>query len=278
MPRPEQMRDREPITRSRLVRDMGRLGVRPGVPTMVHASVSSLGWVVGGTQTLVEALLAAVGPQGTVCAQASWEDIPFGLPAWPADWRAAYRAEMPAFDPRLSAAAPYEGRLAERLRTWPGARRSAHPAAGIVAVGAGAEWLTRDHPLDDGFGAGTPYERLTAAGGQVLLLGAPLRATSLLHHAESRAHAPKRWTTLELPLRRDGREAWHALREIDVWSGVFPYERALDPGDDPLERIVRSALDAGIGRSGSAGAAVAHVLPARELIEHAVAWLEERFA
>lgn len=273
MPRPEQMEGRRPVRRSEIVRDLARLGVRPGVPTMVHASLSSLGWVVGGTQTLVEALLSVVGPDGTLCAQASWEDIPFGLASWPEAWRAAYRAEMPAFDPRRSAAAPYEGRLAERLRTWPGARRSAHPATGVVAVGAAAEWLTSAHPLDDGFGPGTPYERIVLGGGQVLLLGAPLWTISLLHHAESLARAPKRWTTLHVPLQ----DAWHALREIDVWSGAFPYEQALERGVPPLEQIARSALGAGIGGRGTVGTAECHLLPARALVAHAIEWLESRF-
>ena len=51
---------------------------------------------------------------GTLCAQASWEDIPVGVDGWPGHWRRAY-AEMPPFDPALSAAAPYEGRIPERF-------------------------------------------------------------------------------------------------------------------------------------------------------------------
>jgi aminoglycoside 3-N-acetyltransferase len=82
MPRPEHIATRVPVTRSRLVADLRRLGVSEGT-AMVHASLSSLGWVVGGSQTVVEALLECLGPAGTLCAQASWEDIPFGHAAWP---------------------------------------------------------------------------------------------------------------------------------------------------------------------------------------------------
>src|SRR5262245_12623278 len=199
MPRPEQIAACTPVTRSQLVADLRRLGVRDGI-AMVHSSLSSLGWVVGGSQTVVEALLECLGPGGTLCAQASWEDIPFGHAEWPSDWRAAYEAELPPFDPQLSAAAPYEGRIAERIRTWPGAQRSANPGTGIAAIGARAAELTADHRLDDGFGAGTPYARLIDSDAQVILLGAPLRTISLLHHAEAIARAPKRWTTYRLPV------------------------------------------------------------------------------
>jgi aminoglycoside 3-N-acetyltransferase len=269
MPRPEQIASLTPVTRSQLVADLRRLGLRAGAIAMVHASMRSIGWVVGGSQTVVEALLDCLGPDGTLCAQASWEDIPFGHASWPDRWRTAYEAEFPEFDPHLSAAAPYEGRLAERIRTWPGAQRSANPATGIAAIGARAPALTADHRLDDGFGPGTPYARIVEADGQVVLLGAPLRAISLLHHAEAIAQAPKRWTTYRLPLAT----GWTAIRELDVWGGAYPYD-----GDAPLGAIADAALAAGVGRQGTMGEAAAHLFPAAELTRFAVAWLEERFA
>jgi aminoglycoside 3-N-acetyltransferase len=273
MPRPEHIATRTAVTRSRLIDDLGRLGVQPGV-AIVHASLSSLGWVVGGSQTVVEALLARLGPDGTLCAQASWEDIPFGHADWPQDWREAYEAEFPPFDPALSAAAPYEGRLAERIRTWPGAHRSANPAAGIAAIGARAGELTANHRLNDGFGRGTPYARLVEWDGQVILLGAPLRSLSLLHHAEAIADAQKRWTGYRLPL---GGTEWTAIREIDVWRGVYPYARVLPEASAPLGVIAAAALCAGLGTRSTVGVATAYRFPAAELIRFAVSWIEARF-
>jgi aminoglycoside 3-N-acetyltransferase len=273
MPRPEQIATRTPVTRSRLAADLQDLGVVEGM-AMVHASLSSLGWVVGGSQTVVEALLDRLGPDGTLCAQASWEDIPFGQADWPEEWRRAYEAELPGFDSELSAAAPYEGRLAERIRTWPGACRSANPGTGIAAIGSRAAELTADHRLDDGFGEGSPYARLVEADGQVVLLGAPLRTISLLHHAEAIASAPKRWTTYQLPVAGRG---WITLREIDVWGGVYPYAELLGAAREPLAVIAAAALCADVGRCGSVGTGTAYWFPAAELTRFAVAWLEEHF-
>ena len=273
MPRPDHIATRTPITRSHLIADLERLGVRPGF-AMVHASLSSLGWVVGGSQTVIEALLHCLGPEGTLCAQASWEDIPFGHADWPSDWHDAYEAEMPPFDPALSAAAPYEGRLAERIRTWPGAHRSANPATGIAAIGAHAADLTAGHRLDDGFGRGTPYARLVDLEAQIVLLGAPLHSISLLHHAESIACASKRWTTYRLPIA--GRD-WVAIREIDVWHGAYAYSDAVPAGAAPLGVIASAALCARIGYRGTVGQANAYVFPAAELTRFAVEWLERRF-
>jgi aminoglycoside 3-N-acetyltransferase len=278
VPRPEIIAARTPVTRSALAADLRRLGLRPGATVMLHTALSALGWVVGGSQTVVEALLDCVGDTGTLCAQASWEDVPFGLADWPARWRAAYEAELPAFDPALAAAAPYVGRLPERLRTWPGARRSASPATGIVALGAGAAALTADHRLDDSFGAGTPYARILDAGGVVLALGAPLHAITLLHHAEAMARARKRWTTYRLPVLRDGVRQWSQIREIDVWRGVYPYERVVACGERPLATIAGAALAAGAGRSARVAGAEAYLFDGRALVAFAVRWLEARFA
>ena len=61
----------------------------------------------------------------------------------------------------------------------------------MAAVGAQAEWLTRDHPSDYGYGPGSPLAKLVESGGKVLMLGAPLDTITLLHYAgELRQSAP----------------------------------------------------------------------------------------
>ncbi|HES57920.1 MAG TPA: aminoglycoside N(3)-acetyltransferase, partial [Firmicutes bacterium] len=54
-----------PVTREWLVRDLRALGVRPGMLLMVHASLSGLGWVIGGVVTVMDALRDAAGDDGT---------------------------------------------------------------------------------------------------------------------------------------------------------------------------------------------------------------------
>jgi aminoglycoside N3'-acetyltransferase len=57
-----------PSTRSTLTKQLGELGVRPGDVVMVHASLRAIGPVVGGANTIIRALLDAVGPAGTLAA------------------------------------------------------------------------------------------------------------------------------------------------------------------------------------------------------------------
>jgi aminoglycoside 3-N-acetyltransferase len=115
---------------------------------MLHASVSAIGWVVGGPDMVIQALLDVLGPEGTLMMYVGWEDDPYKLTEWPEEWQKAYLEECPPFDPQRSRAHRKLSILTEYLRTWPGAFRSDHPEASVTAVGAKAQWLTADHPLN----------------------------------------------------------------------------------------------------------------------------------
>ena len=83
MPDNEIVQSKRPVTRSELVRGLRDIGVRQGGVLMVHTRMSALGWLVGGTQTVIEALLESLGPEGTLMAYAGWEDDPWALAEWP---------------------------------------------------------------------------------------------------------------------------------------------------------------------------------------------------
>jgi aminoglycoside 3-N-acetyltransferase len=266
------------ITRSRLAAELRRTGLREGAIAMVHARMSAVGWVVGGSGGLVGALLDTLGPEGTLAAYVSWEEHVYHAEEWPPEHRAAYEAEPPVFDPATAEAARDHGRLPERVRTWPGALRSAHPEASVAAVGARAGWLTQAHPQEDGYGPDSPFGRLAAAGGQVLMLGAPLETLSILHHAEAIARVPgKRRVTFTIPLAvPGGRAAERTYTDIDTSRGAYDYA-SLGLPEDEFAAIGREALDAGVGVRGTVGAADCALFEARELVDFGVAWIEARF-
>jgi aminoglycoside 3-N-acetyltransferase len=266
------------VNGARLARDLRRLGVRPGGVLMVHTRMSALGWVVGGSETVVRAILDVLGPDGTLAAYASWQEHVYHAEDWPAEHRDAYVADPPAFDPATGEVDREYGRIPERVRTWPGALRSAHPEASVAAVGARAAWLTAEHPEDDGYGPRSPFARLVEADGQVLMLGAPLDTVTLLHHAEAMARvAGKRTVTYRVALAGDGGLRERTYTDIDTSRGAFPYDR-LGLEEDEFAVIAGAALDAGIGVRGTVGDADAHLFPAPALTAFAIAWMEERFA
>jgi len=266
------------VTRSRLVADLRRLGVRAGGVVMVHTRMSAIGWVIGSSETVVRALLETLGPEGTLAAYACWEEHVYRAHERPAqEDRDAYLSEPPVFDPATAEAARDHGRIPERVRTWPGAEHSGHPEAAVVAVGARARWLVAPHPANDAYGAGSPFARLGEAEGQVLLLGAPHGTVTLLHHAEAIARTPeKRRLTFTVAMAEHGGFVEREFTDIDTADGAYPYDE-LGLDEDPFAVIARAALDGGIGTRGSVGEAECHLFGARELTAFAVAWIEERF-
>jgi aminoglycoside 3-N-acetyltransferase len=266
------------VGRTGLADDLRSLGLRRDAVVMVHCRLSALGSVVGGVETVVRALLEVVGPEGTLVAYTGWQDgPPDDLDALAPDDRELVLAEQPVFDPSVAHARRDHGRLAEMLRTWPGAAHSGHPEAGVSAVGPRAGVVVTPHPLDDAYGEGTPYARLVALDGQVVMLGAPLETVTLVHHAEAISRVDgKRRVAWRVPLLLDGERVWRTLRDIDTSEGALPYER-ITGGVDYVEHFARAALAAGAGRSGPLGGGEGHLLSARLLVEHTVAAIESAF-
>lgn len=140
---------REPVTPSRLVAELDALGLRRGAVVIVHTSLSKLGWVPGGAQGVIAALLSVLGDDGTLVMPThtghltdprSWR-----APPVPESWWETIREEMPAYDPAVTPTRAM-GVVAEAFRTYPGVRRSAHPHVSFAALGPAAETIVGDHP------------------------------------------------------------------------------------------------------------------------------------
>lgn len=233
---------------------------------MVHAAVRKIGPIVGGVTTLVQSLLDAVGPSGTLVAYVDWE---LGIEPSTAD--SLLINEIPAFDKRIARAARDYGILPEVIRTWPGAVRSDNPEAGVAAVGPLAAWLCADHALSYGYGEDSPYAKLVLIGASVLVLGAPLDTITLLHHAEHIAHLPhKRIRRYRRKLLVEGKARWIDIEEFDSSEPVVD-----GMPDDHFVQITESALKLGAGHHGSVGAADAYLFNATALHGIGVHWLEE---
>jgi len=247
--------------------------VEAGQVVMLHASVKAVGWIVGGPDVVLDALLDVLTPAGTLMMYVAWEDSPYPMNEWPPEKQQAYQAECPGFDPTTSRACREWGILTEYIRTRPGARRSENPEWSMVAIGEKAEWLTKDHPMQYGAGPGSPLHKLVDARGKVLLLGSPLNRVTLLHYAEHLARVPdKRIARYRLPVIRDGRREWVQFEELESSKGIVDW-----PQGDYFEAIMREFLATGKAREGKVGAAQSYLFDAAEVVEFGAGWMEREF-
>jgi aminoglycoside 3-N-acetyltransferase len=248
-------------TRTSLGRDLERLGIRRGDVLMVHASLRSTGRIVGGVNVLIQSLLNAIGEDGTLTAYLDFEPF-FEEDDDPSD--------VPVFDKRIAHAARDHGILHETLRTWPGALRSDHPDAGVVAIGRLARWITSDHPLQYGYGEGTPFAKIVQASGRVLMIGAPLDTITLLHYAEHKADIPgKRLRRYRRLLPAYNGPAWVEIEEFDTTEPVhdaFPI--------NSFEQIATEFIAAGRAQQGKIGEAKSFLFDGPALVEFGIGWME----
>lgn len=259
-------------TRRSLAAQLRRIGLGAGDAVMVHAALRSVGRILGGPDALIDALHDAIGPGGTILAYTDWSDDYHDLLDDDGNVPAELHDDIPPFDPAASRARRANGAFPELLRTRPGARRSANPGASFAAVGGRADWFTADHALDYGYGEQSPFARLVQARGTVLMLGAPLDAMSLLHHAEHLARIPgKRVTRYQAPILVEGRTVWRRFEEFDTSDPVVD---GLPEGY--FATVVEDFLATGRGIRGTVGDAGSVLVPAAEMADFAVRWLEDR--
>ena len=211
------------VTRGGLRRDLEQLGVRRGDILCVHSSLKRLGLVIGGVRTVIEALLEAVGPDGTVMMPAYSGDL-----SDPAEWRfppvspefiPQIRAETPPYDPVLTPTRGM-GAIPEYFRRYPGVIRSPHPQSSFAAVGPRALDLVGQHSLSFRFGPESPLGRLRDLNGKVLMLGAPWDTSSFLYLCHfpiaSRPKIQKR-----APMTVDGATRWVEYEDISYENAWF---------------------------------------------------------
>jgi aminoglycoside 3-N-acetyltransferase len=257
-----------PATASTLVNDLRTLGPVEGATLLVHSSLSSLGWVVGGAEAVVLALEQAVGAEGTLMMPAYsmnapepslWKDPPV-----PEAWWKTIRDEWPPFDDNLSPAVRL-GEVAETFRNQRGTQRSLHPNHSFCARGPNARTLLDDHSLDESLGEGSPLARLYDLSGQILLLGVDHSSNSSFHLAEYRAAWPGKHEQRPLKARM--------IRDRSVTEVVI---RDLDLDSDDFAEI-GNAFDQqpGAVRTGLVAFAEARLMNQPAAVDFAVKWIEK---
>ncbi len=257
------MDQRVPYTASSLGADLRALGVRPGDVLLVHSSAHSLGFVAGGPQAIVAALLDVLGPEGTLAVPTHTPENsdPAGWlnPPVPESWWQAIRAQTPGFDPSRTPSR-WMGVIAETVRTWPGAQRSDHPQVSFAAVGPHAASITSGHRLDGALGENSPLGAIYRLNGKVLLLGCGHDSNTSLHLAEWRQKSSPRGVNGASVRRPDGTSQW--ITWTDVTEDTDDFER------------LGAAFEESVGLSaGVVGNAAARLMSQRAVVDFATAWI-----
>ena len=257
-----------PHTVTSLRADLRALGVVAGDVLLLHSSRSSIGFVAGGPQAIVQALLDVLGLEGTLIVPthtpdntdpATWRNPPV-----PERWWSVIREQSPGFDPALTPASRWMGVLAETVRNWPGAVRSNHPQVSFAAIGAQAVDVTAGHRLDGALGDDSPLGAVYRLAGKVLMLGVGYDSNTSLHLAEWRQQKPPLHLTGSAVRQPDGSGRWV------TWTDVAEDESDFESIGADFEAMT------GAASIGSVGNATARLVSQRALVDYATQWMADR--
>jgi aminoglycoside N3'-acetyltransferase len=170
---------------SALVSQLRALGVQPGSVLLAHTSFREVGPLDGGPDELIDALLEAIGPNGTLV-----------MPSWTNE-------DDELFDPSSTSTREHLGIVSELFRKRRGVLRGEHPFA-VAAIGPQAGFITSapfvlpPHAKDSG------VARVHDLDGWVLLLGVDHDSNTTIHLAELTAGVPY-WQVNYITVLVDGR-------------------------------------------------------------------------
>lgn len=154
------------LTKQDLMRGFSRLGLKAGDIVLVHSSYKSLGGVQGGPQTVIDALLEVLTPEGTLI--------------------------MPTFNFNFNKGEPWDvlktpshmGAITELVRTNPESRRVFHPFYSFAIMGKLKDELTRVR-YKDSYGVDSIFMQLRNLDAKIMIIGLSYtHSMTFFHHIE----------------------------------------------------------------------------------------------
>ncbi len=237
-----------PVRPDEIAEQITTIGPVSGAIVMVHASMRRVGPIVGGADGLIDGIVEALGPTGTMVMMIAADD------------------DEP-FDRLTTEADEDNGVLAEVFREHPGVEVNDHPACRLAALGPAAADLLDPQPLHDYYGPGSPLERIYQRQGLVLRLGSDIDTVTLAHYAEYRADvSPKRRVSRHYTRADIGDIVVDSLDDSD---GIADWR-----GGDYFSHIMIDFLAAGLASVGPVGHCEAELLDGRRFVDFAIDWME----
>ncbi|MEA1965099.1 MAG: AAC(3) family N-acetyltransferase [Candidatus Aerophobetes bacterium] len=239
------------VTKDRIKKDLQTLGLKKGDRVFMHSSLKSVGYVKGGADTVIDAIMEVVGEDGLLM-----------VPTF------TFKGFIPYFEPHRT---PSEmGLITEALRQRKESVRSWHPRHSVGVIGKNAKKVVKDHLKAGSLGKGSPPDKLAKRGGYALLLGVGHNVNSTIHTAEVYAELSYLYTVKDSPdFPEQAIVKTPAEEMIKVDLPPFP---TCSEGFWKLEPVMR---DRGKIRYGKVGQAHSQLMKSQDVIDTASSLLRE---
>jgi aminoglycoside 3-N-acetyltransferase len=239
-------RENARVTKEDIKKGLKRLGLKRGDVVGVHSSLSSFGYVEGGADAVIDALLETVGKEGTIVMptySANREDVERSERE--VELGVTWKSRILPYDAKKTPCTT--GRIPETFRKRTNAVRSLDPAHSLAAIGPKANELIKD------------WDKLLEADGYILLLGVDLAVCSAMHLAERQVQMPQHiLEKVEPPRELLGKYGEDlGWPEWDIGFGPYP----------DFAKMEEPCREHGIMKTVKIGEATIRFLRLRELID-----------
>ena len=261
MDRPNTDKNDNGLIREEIVRGFHQSGLKSGDVVLVHSAMRTFGYIDGGAETAVSALLEVIGERGTLVV--------------PTFTFAHENEKDPIIDPVNDRSEM--GIITETVRLRPEALRSMAFRHSVAAIGRRAGVITEVDAELSPFDLRSSFGVMLALNTQVLLLGVTFTSSTSFHVAELLCEVPYR-RTIRMKVKVRGRGG--SIRE-QVMTDYQP-----KPAEDgsyygsrhpDFNRLGRMLEDRNLVGTASIGNCVVRRFALRDLIDLALIEVENDY-
>jgi len=241
------------VTKEDIKNGLKKLGLKRGDNVGVHSSLGAFGYVEGGADAVIDALLETVGEDGTVVMptysnnieslEKTQEEMDMGI---------TWKYKVLPYDPQKDNC--WTGKIPDTFWRRNGAIRNSHPTHSLTAMGAKADEFSY---------ADNNWKKLMMMDGYILLLGATLACCSSMHLAEEHIKLPQHILDRITPPP----DLAEKYRREKIGFGYGPY-----PDFGKMEEI---CIKHGIMKTVKIGETTVKLLRLRELIDLYAEYLQK---
>lgn len=157
-----------------LIMDLKDMGIKQGDIILVHSSLKSIGYVIGGAKTVIEALMEVIGQEGTLV-----------IPTYPLSGTMLSKCLKNDYIFDYKSTPTGLGSIPAEFLKVEGIFRSIHPTHSISAFGKYAREITEKHHLGNKtYGVNSPWGKVIELNGKFLGIGISLGPTTQYHFIE----------------------------------------------------------------------------------------------
>jgi len=256
------------VTRTQIKNDLMTIGINEEMVLLLCADIGKVGWIPGGSQSLIIEIENILTENGTLMMPTFTEELS-DPSLWkkrkiPKLWYEKVKREIPEYDENLSPSIQ-SGIITEVFRKQGGVLRSKHPLYSFCAWGKKKYEITNNHSLNFGLGPASPLGKLYLLKGYILLIGVEFYDNISLHLAEILTrNISSDKIKKQFPVKKHGERTWKQLEDIEYDNNSF-------------DKLTREYLKDSKNncKSGKIGDADSYLIDYKSLIDFSIKWFEK---